>query len=125
MEKNPENSLEVVKKYSVWNKVKQFFKGFFIKKKKKAFNNINLNKNEVENNIQKEQFMKYIKNVEDDETKLLKLQQKYRNGEIKEKDLSQEELKSLCDLYDRQIKKLEKSNNFRKERIKEFRKKQV
>lgn len=125
MENTPANSLKIVNKNSIWSKVKQFFKGFFIKKKRKAFNNVNLNKNEVENNIQKEQFMKYIKNIEGEDIKLLKLQQRYRNGEITEQELSQEEIKALCDLYDKQIEKLQKSNNSRKEKIKKFKEKQA
>ena len=67
--------------------------------------------------------MESIKNIEDEETKLLKLQRQYRSGEIKEEELTEEQVNSLCTLYDRQIANLKKSNNMRKQRLLEYRKK--
>ena len=72
--------------------------------------------------IKKEQFIEYIKNIENEETRLIKLQQKYRNGEIKENQLNEIQIKSLCDLYDKQIEKLQKSNELKKQRIVQYRK---
>lgn len=43
----------------------------------------------------------------DNDRELLKLQKKYRNGLIKEKDLSSEELQRLKELYKKQIDYLE------------------
>ena len=51
-----------------------------------------------------------LKNIEDEEIKLLKLQKQYRNGEIKEEELTEEQVNSLCALYDKQISQLRKSN---------------
>ena len=67
--------------------------------------------------------MESIRNIEDEETKLLKLQKQYDNGEIKEEDLTQEQYSSLCDLYDKQIAELKKSNEIRKQKLLEYRKK--
>lgn len=123
MKNNLEKSLERVNKKGIWAKIRQFFKVFFIKEEKNMFINAQPTDIEVNNDIQKQQFMEYIKNVEDEETKLLKLQQQYRNGKIKEEELTQSQIKSLCDLYDKQIEELQRSNRFRKERIKQLRKK--
>lgn len=68
-------------------------------------------------------FSETIRIVEDEETKLLKLQKQYRSGQIKESDMSQEQIDSLCNLYDRQIENLEKSNQKRKEKILLYRRK--
>ena len=67
--------------------------------------------------------MESIKNIEDEETKLLKLQKQYRSGEIKEEELSEEQINSLCKLYDKQIANLKKSNDIRKQKLLEYRRK--
>lgn len=51
------------------------------------------------------------------ETILFKLQEQYRNGQIKEENLSTDQIDKLCKLYDSQIEKLRKSNELRKQRI--------
>ena len=61
--------------------------------------------------------------IEDEETKLLNLQKQYRSGEIKEEDLTKEQVTSLCELYDKQIEKLRKSNEIRKRKLAEYRRK--
>lgn len=43
----------------------------------------------------KEMFRKYIKNIENEETKLLNLQRKYRRREIKENELTKMQIKSF------------------------------
>ena len=70
----------------------------------------------------KAKFREYIKNVESEETELLNLQKRYRNGEIKASELTKIQIKSLCDLYDKQIEELQKSNEKRKKRILQYRK---
>ena len=61
--------------------------------------------------------------IENEETKLLKLQKQYRSGEIKEEELTQEQVNSLCALYDKQIANLKKSNEIRKQKLLEYRRK--
>ena len=51
------------------------------------------------------------------------LQQQYRSGEIKEDDLTEEQINSLCALYDRQIANLRNSNEMRKQKLLEYRRK--
>ena len=66
-------------------------------------------------------FIEEIKNVENEETKLLKFQKQYRCGKIKEEELTEEQVKSLCALYDKQINNLKKSNEIRKQKLLEYR----
>lgn len=54
---------------------------------------------------------------------VINLQNAYRNGEIKEGDLSQEQVDRLAQLYDEQIAELQKAIEERKERIEKHKKK--
>lgn len=75
------------------------------------------------NDNEKNKFMERIKNIEDEEILLLRLQNKFRGREIKEEELSNEQINSLCALYDKQIANLKKSNEMRKQTILEYRRK--
>ena len=75
------------------------------------------------NERKKDSFMEEIRKVEDEETKLLKLQKQYRSGEIKKEDLTEEQIKSLNKLYNKQITNLRKSNEIRKQKLLEYRRK--
>ena len=66
--------------------------------------------------------MESIKIIENDEMLLLKLQNEFRSGIIKEEDMSEEQISALCELYDRQIANLKKSNNLRKQKLLKYRK---
>lgn len=117
-----EKSLVKVNENSILFKIKSFFSKVFKREQDKC-HITQINDNEIKKDTKREQFKEYIKNIENEETKLIKLQQKYRNGEIKEEQLSKIQIKSLCDLYDKQIEKLQKSNEFRKQRILQYKKK--
>lgn len=119
MEKTKEESLTNVSKQSVFNKIKVFFQKIFRKTEQMDNTNIEIKKAEEEKNAFKES----IKNTEDSQTELLKLQKKFRAGEIKQGDLSQEQIDKLCELYDMQIQSLKLSIEIRKKRIEEYRKK--
>ena len=116
-----EKSLVEVNENSIFYKIKTFFKNLFHKG-----NNINIIQETrditIENESKKNAFMEEIRKVEDEETKLLKLQEQYRSGEIKEEDLTEEQIKSLNKLYDKQITNLKKSNEIRKQKISNYRK---
>lgn len=75
------------------------------------------------NDNEKNKFMERIKNIEDEEILLLRLQNKFRGREIKEEELSNEQINSLCALYDKQIANLKKSNEMRKQTILKYRRK--
>lgn len=125
MDKNTdEKSLVKINENSIFYKIKQFFRNLFHKNEtvvtadSAEANNI-ISSDEAKTNS----FMEEIKKVENEETKLLKLQKQYRSGEIKEEDLTEEQVNSLCALYDKQIANLRKSNEIRKQKLLEYRRK--
>ena len=123
-ENTDEKSLIKVNENSIFYKIKQFFKNLF---HKNDFTN-NVVTTDVTSNITADEdkrttFMDEIKKVENEETLMLKLQKKYRNGEIKEEELTEEQVNSLCELYDKQIANLRKSNEIRKQKLLEYRRK--
>ena len=124
-ENTQEKSLVQVNKNGILYKIKKFFKNLF-NKNTNTTNNYNIIKETeslVASENKKNSFMESIKNIEDEETLLLKLQKKFRSGEIKEEELTEEQVKSLCKLYDKQIANLRKSNEIRKQKLLEYRKK--
>lgn len=108
-----EKSLIKVNENNIFVKIRNFFR----KNKKNETVTESLDKTLTTARIQREYFKESIKNIEDERTKLLKLQKQYRGGEIKEKDLTPTQIKLLCDLYDEQIATLKKSIQYRKQRI--------
>ena len=120
-EDTQEKSLVKVNENSIFYKIKIFFKNLFHKG-----NNINIIQETkditIENERKKDSFMEEIRKVEDEETKLLKLQKQYRSGEIKKENLTEEQIKSLNKLYNKQITNLRKSNDIRKQKLLEYRK---
>ena len=121
-ENTDEKSLIRVNENSIFYKIKQFFKNLF-SRNEFTVTDVPVTENDRQDENKKNTFMENIKKIEDEETVLLKLQKKYRNGEIKEEDLTEEQVNSLCKLYDKQISNLRKSNEIRKQKILEYRKK--
>ena len=123
-ENTQEKSLVRVNENSIFYKIKSFFRNLFHKNTKieeNIVNEENINNNIIEE--KKSEFLKSIKNIENEETILLKLQKQYRSGEIKEEELTEEQVNSLCTLYDKQIENLRKSNENRKQKLLEYRRK--
>ena len=126
MKKNSqEKRLITVNENSIFYKIKTFLKNLFNPRKKvenvlRVDEAVNI-KSENQNNI--DSFIESIRNIENEETKLLKLQQQYRRGEIKEETLTKEQVNALCSLYDKQIANLRKSNEIRKKNLLEYKKK--
>lgn len=123
--KSQEKRLITVNENSIFYKIKTFFKNLFNPRKKienvlRVEEAVNI-KSENQNNI--DSFIESIRNIENEETKLLKLQQQYRRGEIKEETLTKEQVNALCSLYDKQIANLRKSNEIRKKNLLEYKKK--
>ncbi len=120
-----DKSLVQINENSIFYKIKKFLKNLF-HKDIKIENTTIVQKNifsNVENENKKSVFLENIRDVENEETRLLKLQKQYRSGEIKEKDLTEEQVNLLCSLYDSQIAKLKKSNEIRKQKILDYRRK--
>lgn len=124
-ENTQEKSLVQVNENGIFYKIKRFFKNLFNKNKDTTDNYavIEETNSSVKNKNIKSSFMESIRNIEDEETKLLKLQKQYRSGEIKEEELTEEQVNSLCALYDKQIANLRKSNEIRKQKLLEYRRK--
>ena len=121
-ENTQEKSLVQVNENSIFYKIKKFFRNLFHKDTEFESNVVEENiSNNIEDETKKSTFIESIKNIEDEETKLLKLQKQYRSGEIKEEELTQEQVNSLCNLYDKQIANLKKSNEMRKQKLLEYR----
>ena len=79
MEKNTqEKSLVQVNENSIFYKIKRFFKNLFNKNADTTDNYVAIenNKNSVESENKKISFMESIRNIEDEETKLLKQKNK-------------------------------------------------
>ena len=121
-ENTDEKSLIKVNRNNIFYKIKLFFKNLF-SRNEPTVTDIPVTENNRLDEDNKNTFMENIKKIEDDETILLKLQKKYRNGELKEEDLTEEQVNSLCKLYDKQISNLRKSNEIRKQKILEYRRK--
>ena len=123
-ENTQEKSLVQVNENGIFYKIKSFFKNLFNRNNNTTnYASVKEDKSIVESENTKNSFMESIKNIENEETKLLKLQKQYRSGEIKEEELTQEQVSSLCALYDKQIANLRKSNEIRKQKLLEYRRK--
>ena len=124
MEENTqEKSLTQINENSIFYKIKRFFLNLF-HKETIVNNSSTITKSIIiESDNKKISFIESLKNIEDEETKLLKLQKQYHSGEIKEEDLTEEQANSLCELYDKQIEILKKSNKLKKQKLAEYRRK--
>lgn len=116
-----EKSLITVNENSIFYKIKTFFLRLFGKN-----NNIvnepqitPIDNNNVQSNKRKDAFMESIRNVEDEETKLLKLQKQFDNREIDTSQLSKKQIADLTALYKKQINDLEQSNERRINKIRQ------
>ena len=121
MEENTqEKNLIEKNEKSVFGRIKNFFKKLFNKKENAVVNETveESSTSAKENN----EFKEYIKMTEDEETKLLDLQARYRRGEIGQNDLTEEQIDALCHLYDKQIEELNKSIKIKEEKIAEHKK---
>lgn len=123
-ENTQDKSLVQVNEKSIFYKIKKFLRSLFHKTNSNV-ETINITETTAINNqnSNKNSFMESIRNIEDEETKLLKLQKQYRSGKIKEEELTEEQVNSLCALYDKQISNLKKSNEIRKQKLLEYRRK--
>ena len=119
-----DKSLIIVNENSISYKIKKFFRNLF---GKKDSNITTIEKQVLKTqemvNGKKDSFRETITNIENDETRLLKLQKQYRSGEIKEEDMTEDQVNSLCLLYDKQIRELKRANELRKQKLMEYRKK--
>jgi len=116
MEENTQEKNLVEKKDGFFGKIKNFFKNLFGKSAKVEV------ANEAEDTAKANNFKESIKMIEDEDSKLLELQRRYRRGEIAESDLTEQQIDDLSELYDRQIAELKKSIELKEQKIAEYKK---
>ena len=98
IEKNEDN---------IFGKIKSFFINLFVKKNVEVNNIVN---DDIEMEMEKSEiFRDSIKNIEVDNNNIFELQRKYHEGEISVKELTDEQISALCDLYDDKIADLKKT----------------
>ncbi len=105
---------------NIFGKIKNFFKTLFGKK------DIEVN-DIVDENIEMEMeksdtFRSSIKNIENDADNIFELQRRYRKGEIADADLTQEQINSLCQLYDSQIIELKRNISAKERQLAKYKK---
>ena len=129
MEKKLENnSLTKINNAGIFYKIKIFFKNLFKKNKDEVYSvkeqNIkNENKSNEKTIGEKAIFLDNIKKIENEETKLLKLQKQYESGQINSKNLSKKQVQELQKLYEKQIEELSKNIEYREHKLLQYRKK--
>lgn len=116
-----EKSLIAVNENSLFYKIKSFFLKLFRGKKNalNGFSIIPVEKNEIQSDKRKDDFIESIRNVENEQTKLLKLQEQFDNRKIEKSQLSKEQIADLTALYKKQINDLEQSNERRINKIRQ------
>ena len=117
MEENTQEKNLVEKKEGIFGKIKKFFKGLF--RKNTA---IEEKKEQTVNTVKENEFKETIKKIDDEDTKLLELQRRYRRGEVAESNLTEQQIEDLSKLYDRQIEELKKSIELKEQKIAEYKK---
>ena len=117
MEENTQEKNLVEKKEGIFGKIKNFFKGLF--RKNTAIEEA---EEQTVNTVKENEFKETIKKIDDEDTKLLELQRRYRRGEVAESDLTEQQIDDLSELYDRQIEELKKSIELKEQKIAEYKK---
>lgn len=113
MKYNTEEKSLISIENNIFYKIKRFFQKLFSKEIEiEEKSNII-----IKNNKKKNEFLESLRNIENEETKLLKLQKQFRNGEIKAEQLTKKQKIALSKLYDEQISRLKKSNEIRRKRL--------
>lgn len=97
---------------TMFSKIKKFFKRFlFRKKEKNIVNEIKHNNNFLE---------KIIINESTEEKRLRQLKKLYDVGDVKERDITNEDIDKLIEMYDKEIEELREDTEKRKNNIKQI-----
>lgn len=105
---------------NIFGKIKKFFVKIFGKKQENSENRVD---EDVLIEAEKSySFRDYIRKTGDADTELLDLQQRYRRGEIADSELTQEQINSLCMLYDKQIRELKRTIESKEQQVVKYKK---
>ncbi len=111
IEKNEDN---------IFGKIKNFFRKIFGNKQENSESKVD---EDVLIEAEKSySFRDYIRKTGDDDTELFDLQQRYRRGEIADSELTQEQINSLCMLYDKQIQDLKRTIESKEQQVIKYKK---
>jgi len=116
-----EKSLVPINEGSIINKIRRFFRNLFKSKNEiiqSQLSNINYDVKDTKKNA----FTESLRNIEDEETRLLHLQRQYDTGNMKADDLLDNQVKELIKLYKKQISELRKSNEAKKLKLLQYKK---
>lgn len=103
-------------KENIFTKISTFFKKLFLMEKKSTLKDIY--ETPIYREEQKEQFIENITIKENNEEKRLKaLQLQYDNGKIDEKDIADEDIDRLIEMYEKETEKLNADTKRRKNHI--------
>lgn len=119
-ENTQEKKLMKKNENSIVYKIKKFFIKLFNKK------DISVEEHEEQQASMRKDNSSFKVNMKVEElndAKVLELQQKYRKGEINLKELTNEEIDKLCELYDEQICEIQKKIESKRSIIEEYQKK--
>lgn len=123
---NNKNYLIPLEENSIIQKVICFFKRLFFKNKY-AKDEIIQNENNTTENIEevkKRFFAEEMRVKQKEKEKIdLHLLEQYRNGDIDEEEMTDEQFECLCNTYKEKIAKLKESNQNRKNKLFEYRRK--
>ena len=115
-----EKSLTEINEKGIFHKIKSFFKNLFKSKEETPI---------IEEKVvpitekQNKSLVEEISGKNAEELDLLELQKKYKAGEIKEEEMTKEQVDALCDLYDKQNEQLRNEIEYKEKKILEYRKK--
>jgi len=118
IENTQEKSLGLVKEKGVMKKIVKFFRKLFHRNKYDYYEYVKMKYEKSK--AQRNRVIENINNIQDEETKILKLQKDYNEGLITSADLSLTQIKQLCDWYDKEIENLRKINQFKKQKLVEY-----
>lgn len=106
------NNKLIIYKNGIFNKICNFLKNIFSKKKVLSSEIVKVN------NYNNDSFIQNIQIKENKEkSRLIQLKQQYEQGEIGEEDLSAEEIDKLCELYEKETEELNADTERRKYHI--------
>lgn len=119
-ENTQEKCLTKTNEKSIFYIIKRFIRNLFGKKEANLEPIFSMEEKEDNN---ENTFMEYIRNIENEETKLFELQKLYHSGQVSEKDLTDKQIKELTNLYKKQNEEIRKSNAIREQRLLNYRRK--
>lgn len=113
-----DNKELIVKKESIFSKIRNYVIGLL--KTKDKFNEIE--KNEEKREAIFKENSDFKKSIRFSEDSILRVIRKFENGEMTEDEMTEDEKKTLYELYDNEIREISKRTALKTKRLQELRK---